>query len=210
LGGIGHLKTKAGTTLEDRRMERITVQTPPGRWNSQQYWAHLKPLRAIRNFLITCTKQFSPSTNYKSWLNQSQVKRRHSFAAQVFVLWVFALGVIDVWRGAVLWRERVLLFELGSTLSPFSLAFLVILFILTGLALIVAAASLWWQRKWAARYARIVIPLYFVLIQSYTWLFVRTGLMWQRRWVSLVLALLGISVGVGVLTWSKSRQWMGI
>jgi len=187
----------------------MTVQTPPGRWNSLQYWAHLT-LRAIRNFLTSCTKQFNPSTNSKPQLNQIQVKRRHSFAAQVFVLWVLGLGGIDVWRGSVLWRERVLLFELGGTLSPFLLALLVVLFVSAGLALIVAAAGLWWRCNWAARYARIVIPLYFVLIQSYTWLFVRTGLMWQRRWVSLLMALLGISVGVGAMTWAKTRQWMGI
>lgn len=146
----------------------------------------------------------------RSVLNRARVKRRHSFGGQVFVLWVLGLGMIDVWRGWVLWDERVLLFELGSTLSPFTLTFFVTLFMSTGLALIVAAAGLWWRRKWAARYTCVVIPLYFVLIQFYTWLFVRTGLMWQRRWVSLLLALLGIAIGVGVLVWSKTRRRLGI
>ena len=169
---------------------------------------HSKPLQAIKHFLSTFIRQSGPSTNYKSCLNQGQVKRGHSFVARVLVLWVSGLGVINFWRGLVLWRERLLLFEVGSTLSPVTLTLFVTLFVLVGLALFVAAAGLWWRQRWAKRYASIVIPLYFVLIQGYTWLFVRTGLMWQRRWVSLGGSLLGIAVSVGALTWPKSREWL--
>lgn len=128
----------------------------------------------------------------------------------MFVLWLLGLGVINLGRGLVLWRERRLLFELGSTLSPFALTACAILFVWVGLALFVAAGGLWWRQKWAAGCASIAIPLYFGLIQAYTWLFVRTGLMWERRWVSLIGSLLGTAIGVGTLMWPKSREWLGI
>ena len=55
--------------LDDRRHERITVQTPPGPWNSLQYWTHfVNPLRVVWNFLIIYANRFNPSETLKNIL----------------------------------------------------------------------------------------------------------------------------------------------
>jgi hypothetical protein len=138
------------------------------------------------------------------------MKMHHSFWLWVFALWVLGLGIISGWRGLVLWQARALLAELGSTLSPAILVLSVVLFTLCALGLIASALGLWWRRKWGRRLARAFIPVYFTVIQSYTWLFVRAGLMWERRWISLILATLAVGIGVSALTWHKSRKWLNL
>ena len=59
-----------------------------------------------------------------------------------FVLWVLALAILSTWRGVALWRERALLVELGSSLSPATLALFVSLDVLCGLAMLAAAVGL--------------------------------------------------------------------
>ena len=127
-----------------------------------------------------------------------------------FVLWLLTLATISVWRGVVLWREAALLFELGSTLTPPALALVVSFSMLCGAALAVSALGLWWRRDWARQVTRICMPLYFALVQSYTWVFARSGLMWARRWAGLILAILATGIGIGALSWRRSRQWLGL
>jgi hypothetical protein len=110
----------------------------------------------------------------------------------------------------VLWGERDVLFERGSSLSPAALTTFVCWWTLCGLALVTAAAGLWWRREWARQVTRLCIPAYIVAAQAYLWLFVRSGLMWERRWVSLASGILGIGIGIGALTWPRSRQWLGL
>ena len=86
----------------------------------------------------------------------------------------------------------------------------VILYVLGGVALIVSAVGLWQRRAWARHLARISIVCYLTVVQAYTWLFVRTGLLWERRWVALLLALGAIGLALGALTWRRSRQWLGL
>jgi hypothetical protein len=120
------------------------------------------------------------------------------------------MGIVSGWRGLVLWNERLVLFERGSSLSPLALAAFVLIYALCGVGLVVSAVGLWWRRNWARRGARIFLVAYLVFAQGYLWLFVRTGLMWERRWVSLASAVLGIGIVVGALTWPRSRQWLGL
>ncbi len=126
------------------------------------------------------------------------------------VLWVLGLGVMAAWRGIVLWQERVMLFELGSSLSPASVALFVALFVICGCGLIVSALGLLWQHDWARHSARAGILLQAVTSQAYTWLFVRSGLMLERRWVALAGSVLVVGLGVGALTWHRSRTWIGL
>lgn len=135
---------------------------------------------------------------------------RRSFWLKAFVLWTLGLGVIGAWRGIVLWCERRLLFELGGTLAPATLAVFVALSVLIGAALIASAAGLWWKKEWARQAAQMVIPAYLVAVQAYTWLFVRSGLMWERRWIALILALIGCGISLGALNWRTPRRWLGI
>ncbi len=121
---------------------------------------------------------------------------RRSWKFKALLLWMWWLGGVGIWRGWTLWQERRLLFELDSALVPATLVVFVALSILVGLALWASVIGLWRRYGWARRAARVAIPVYFVLIQTYTWLFVRSGLMWQRRWVSLALAFLGVSIAL--------------
>jgi hypothetical protein len=122
--------------------------------------------------------------------------------------WIMGMGIIHVWRGLVLWRDRWLLFTLDSTLGPRSLAVLVSFFVAVGLSLAIAGTGLMWHKTWARYLAIASIPTGFLLVQVYIWGFVRSGLLWQRRWVALIAAIVGSSLGIGLLTWSKSRQYL--
>jgi hypothetical protein len=133
----------------------------------------------------------------------------------LFVFWLLALGVTSLWRGLTLWQTRALLAELQSTLSPPMLILFVILYVLCGAGLVVSALGLWQRREGRAtidstRPARALIVGYFAIAQAYTWLFVHTGLLWERRWVTLILSLAAVGLGAGALTWHKSREWLGL
>lgn len=141
-------------------------------------------------------------------VNKTAVRR--PIWLKLFVLWTLGLGIIGAWRGAVLWRERNLLFELGSTLSPLALTLFVALSLIVGAALIASALGLWLKKEWARQSARIAIPAHLILVQAYTWLWVRSGLMWERRWTALILAALGIMISVGTLTWKKTIKWLAL
>ena len=138
------------------------------------------------------------------------MKRARSFGLHATVLWLLALALIGLWRGWGLWQERSLLAEVGSTLSPPALVAFVGLSALCGLGLGASAVGLWLQRRWGRPLALICIPPYFAIVQAYTWLFVQSGLMWARRWVSLILAVIAVGIGVGALTWRRSRKWLGL
>jgi hypothetical protein len=138
------------------------------------------------------------------------MKRRRPFWVWLFSLWVLGLGVANLWRALVLWGERSLLWKLGSSFSPLTLALFVVLWLVDGGGLTVSAVGLWLRRNWARHVARIGIALSVLIFQAYLWLFVRSGLMRQRRPVLLALGLLTLVVGVGTLTWSRSRQRLGL
>ena len=138
------------------------------------------------------------------------MKTTRSFGLQVFVLWLLALALIGLWRGWGLWQERSLLAEVGSKLSPPALVAFVGFSALCGMGLMGSAVGLWLQRRWGRLLALICIPPYFAIVQAYTWLFVQSGLMWARRSVSLILAVIAVGLGVGALTWRRSREWLGL
>lgn len=138
------------------------------------------------------------------------MKARRPFWLWVLALSVLGVGIVSEWRGIVLWGERDVLFERGSSLSPTALTTFAFAYGLGGLCLVASAVGLWWRRDWARQVARVCLPAYLVAAQAYLWLFVRTGLLWERRWVSLASAILGAGIGVGALTWSRSRQWLGL
>ncbi|MBN1936105.1 MAG: hypothetical protein JW934_15660 [Anaerolineae bacterium] len=139
-----------------------------------------------------------------------KTKIRRPVWLKLFVLWTLGLGIIGAWRGLVLWRERNLLFELGSTLEPATLILFVALSLIAGIVLIISALGLWFKKNWARQSARIAIPAYLALVQTYTWLWARNGLMWERRWAALILAVLGIIISVGTLTCKRMRQWLAL
>jgi hypothetical protein len=126
------------------------------------------------------------------------------------LLWLLALGGVDLWRSITLWQTRRLLAELGSSLSLFASALLGIAWVLSGAALIVSAIGLWLRREWARHTARAAIVVHFGLFQAYTWAFVRTGLLWERRWSALAFAVLAAVGSLAALTWRRSRRWMGL
>ncbi len=135
---------------------------------------------------------------------------RRFWALRVFILWMCGLGLIGLMRGWALWHEREVLFELNSTLSPTTLTAICSLFGLSGAALLAAAGGLWWKQDWARQVGRTAIPVYLIIVQAYTWLFTRSGLMWERRGIALILAVLGSALGVGALTWQTTRIWLGL
>jgi hypothetical protein len=138
------------------------------------------------------------------------VSTRRSAWLWALVLWVLGLGVLAVWRAVALWQVRGMLFELGSSLSPTSVTLFVALFVVCGCGLIASALGLWWRRDWARSSARASIVIQAVVSQTYTWLFVRSGLMLERRWVALAGAAIAVGLGVGALTWHRSRKWLGL
>jgi hypothetical protein len=141
---------------------------------------------------------------------------RRPLLLRLIVLWLAMLAAANFWRATTLWQTRALLVELGSTLCPpaagtcVGLVAFVTLYLLGGTALLASALALWRREQWARHLARISIVLNVTTVQAYTWLFVRTGLLWERRWVALVLALGTTGFAVGALSWRRSRQWLGL
>lgn len=138
------------------------------------------------------------------------MKRRRPFRLWLFLLWVLGLGIANLWRALVLWRERSLLFQLGSSFSPLTLSLFAVLWLADGGSLTLSVAGLWLRQSWARYVARIGIVLSVLIFQAYLWLFVRSGLMRQRRPVLLVVGLATLVVGLGALTWPRSRRWLGL
>jgi hypothetical protein len=128
----------------------------------------------------------------------------------LFVFWLLLWASTAFWRAATLWQTRELLLELDSTLSAPALTFFVVLYTLSGATLIVATVGLWLKKNWGRVSSQVVIVLYTVIVQAYTWLFVRTGLLWERRWIALVLALGTAGGAVSLLGWRRSRRWLGL
>jgi hypothetical protein len=125
-------------------------------------------------------------------------------------LWLLGLGGADLWRSITLWQTRNLLATLGSTLTSFASAFLAFGWVLSASALLASAGGLWFRCEWARHTGRAAIVAHFCLIQVYTWAFVRTGLLWERRWSTLALGLLATGLSLTALTWSVSRRWLGL
>jgi hypothetical protein len=138
------------------------------------------------------------------------MRMRRSVLLWAFAVSVLGLGIASGWRGIVLWRERALLYTLGSSLTPVALTVYVTLFLLCGVGLAVAALGLWWRRNGARWVAQACILLYAVTSQVYSWRYVRSGLMLERRWVSLAGTVFLAGLGVGALTWYRSRKWLGL
>ena len=139
-----------------------------------------------------------------------RVRTRRPFWLWVFALWLLGLGIASIWRSLILWRVRSLLTELEGRLSPAGLGLFVSLFVVCGLGLVVSAMALWWRPDWARRYAQVFVGCYMIGVQAYVWLAVQSGLLWERRWVSLALAVLGLAIGIGALSWRVSRRWLGL
>ena len=140
----------------------------------------------------------------------NHIQTRRPLLLWVSALWLLALGAIDLWRGITLWQTRRLLVELGSTLSLLASALLVLGWLICGATLLVSSIGLWLRREWARHTARAAIVVHLGLIQAYTWAFVRTGLLWERRWSALILGILATAVGVIALTWPRSRRWLDL
>ncbi len=98
--------------LENKRMERITIQTPPGAWNSLQYWARFRsPLAVIWNFLIIYLNRFVPSENLKNVLYRltgMKVGRRCSFGLCAMVD-VFYPHLITVGENCIFGYDSLIL-----------------------------------------------------------------------------------------------------
>jgi len=126
------------------------------------------------------------------------------------ILWLAGLGLFGIVRALALASAGALLAELGSRMAPAALRVVVALSVLSGIGLLVSAWGVFRRREWGRQAARVSVVVYFVVVQGYVWLFVRTGLLWARRWVLLALAAVGILAGVGGLTWHRSRRWLGL
>jgi hypothetical protein len=141
---------------------------------------------------------------------QTRAKTRRPLLLWVCALWLLALGAIDLWRSVTLWQTWRLLVELGSSLSPLASALLVLGWALCAAALIVSAIALWLRQEWARHSARAAIVAHLAVTQVYTWGFVRTGSLWERRWSTLILGLLATALSLAALTWPRSRRWLGL
>ncbi|MBN1579898.1 MAG: hypothetical protein JXA89_04295 [Anaerolineae bacterium] len=134
----------------------------------------------------------------------------------LFALWLAALATASFWRAVTLWQSRALLAELGSTLCSATsdrctgLVLFVVLHVLGGIVLMLSAYGLWRRQPWVRCLTLVAVMDYYATVQAYTWLFVRTGLLWERRWVALFLALVTTGIVLGALTWRRSRQWLGL
>jgi len=128
----------------------------------------------------------------------------------LIVLWLLGWATASLWRGLTLWHTRALLTELGSSLSPALLVCFVVLSALIGMGLAVSAWGLWQWHEWGRLSARALIVVSLAFVQAYTWLFVRSGLLWERRWGALILALGTAGISFGLLTWRRSRRWLGL
>ena len=109
-----------------------------------------------------------------------------------------------------MWQTRALLAEVESALSPPALILFVALYTLCGAGLVASALGLWLRRPRGRLTARATIVVYYAIVQAYTWLFVRSGLLWERRWIALILALAAVGLCIGALTWRRSREWLGL
>jgi hypothetical protein len=138
------------------------------------------------------------------------MKRRRSLRWWLFSLWVLGLGIVSLWRGFVLWQGRRLLLASDSSFTPMSLVLFVALWSLCGIGLVSSVIGLWLRQTWARDVARIGVVLSVLIFQTYLWFFVRSGLMRQRRPVLLIVGLLTIVIGLGALTWPRSRHWLGL
>jgi hypothetical protein len=141
---------------------------------------------------------------------QTGARSKRPLLLWVGALWLLSLGAVDLWRSVTLWQTRRLLAELGSTLSPLVSALLASGWAICGLGLLAASVGLWLRREWARHFARAAIVAHLTLSQVYAWAFVRTGLLWERRWSALVLGILATGVSLTALTWSRSRRWLGL
>jgi hypothetical protein len=138
------------------------------------------------------------------------VKRQRPLLLWAGALWLLALASIDLWRSVTLWQTRTLLIELGSSLSSLSSVLLVAGWALCAAGLILAAFALWLRREWARHVARAAVVVHYLFIQAYVWLFVRTGLLWERRWSALIVAVLATTLSLVALTWPRSRRWLSL
>jgi hypothetical protein len=125
-------------------------------------------------------------------------------------LWLTGLAVASLWRALVLVQVSELLAELEAKLTPGALAVVVVLFVVVGLGLGASAWGVARRQEWGRRAARICIVAYLSVMQGYVWLFAQTGQLWARRWVLLALAVVAAGVGIGGLTWHRSRRWLGL
>jgi hypothetical protein len=141
---------------------------------------------------------------------QTRAKTRRPLLLWAIALWLLALGGMDLWRSITLWQTRLLLSELGSRLSPFASALLIVSWALCAAALIASAIGLWLRRQWARHAARVSLFVHLILIQVYVWGFVRTGLLWERRWIVLMSGVLTTTLGLGALTWPRARRLLGL
>ena len=140
----------------------------------------------------------------------SIARSRRPLMLWLLVLWLVALAAASFWRATTLGQARALLVALGSTLSVPMVTGFVTLYALCGAALVASAYGLWRRQEWGRVSARALVVLYTLIVQAYTWLFVRTGLLWERRWIVLGLALGAAAIGIGLLTWRRSRQCLGL
>lgn len=143
-------------------------------------------------------------------MDSPRSRSRRPLVLWLLVFWLLALAATALWRAATLWQTKDLLVALGSTLSTPTVTLFVALYALSGVALVACAGGLWSRKKWGRVSARAMIVLYMVLVQAYTWLFVRTGLLWERRWIALSATLGTVGIAVGILTWRRSREWLGL
>ena len=131
-------------------------------------------------------------------------------ARRALALWLLGLAAISVWRGTMLWDTRALLAEVGSKLSPPWLGAMVALSICCGAGLAASAIGLWVGSSWGRWLTLVFLSSYCLVTQTYTWLFVQSGLQWERRWVSLTLAISAAGFGAGALLWPRSKRWLGL
>jgi hypothetical protein len=149
-----------------------------------------------------------------NWRRRGQTRPVRRKGRSLFIwglaLWLVALAAIDLARGVTLWRARPLLGELESRLSGTALVIYVALFACCAAGLAIAAVGIARCREWGRKAACAIMILNWLAYQSYVWLFVRSGLLWERRWVSLIVSLICTAIMVGVLTWPRSRKWLGL
>jgi uncharacterized membrane protein (DUF2068 family) len=138
------------------------------------------------------------------------MKRRRSQWLWALTLWFAILGAGATWRAQALWSERVLLYALGSSLSPAALTLYVAVFVLSGVGALVAATGLWFRQDWARYAALVSVATYLSASQTYTWIYVQAGLSWERRWVTLAGALLAVTFSIVALTWRRSTTRLGL
>jgi hypothetical protein len=48
------------------------------------------------------------------------------------------------------------------------------------------------------------------VFQVYSWGFVHSGLMLERRWVALLSSVAAVLIGITALTWKRTRTWIGL